>query len=201
MTTSTERGLWRERRNAVGQAQVRYLYSLLIVTVFFLALHEQFDALGRFAPDPLTVPYIGATLLATTVWASGATLIGSLALAVLGTAGAVTTADRALAQGIRGPSAEDIDPDPTALDMAFFATERSPWVWRAVGYLALPAALTLSLVANVVLLVSPIWTVYEIRWGTLLRAAGALLTLACLPSLGRLWFQQARRAAAARSGG
>jgi hypothetical protein len=111
MTETAPDKYWLERAKAVGAAQSRYLWILLLLMVFFAAL--------RLSPakTSATLPVIGLEISSAVVLSSG---IGVLSFIVLATTGTMRALKRAEGQGLRGHSGEEFDVHPNVIDMALY---------------------------------------------------------------------------------
>jgi hypothetical protein len=196
--------LWRARRAALDQAQARYLYALLLTTIFYWALDLQFYPIGMTTPPRVTFPFVAVEISAFLVWATGPLVIPTLCLALLGTHEATRQADEGLARAKAAATidGETFDAEPTALEMAFYSTSNAHRPWRAFSALSQPVALLVPCAFVARLLLSPLWR----EWEDLdpyrpLRLAGAVLLIACVPRFARLFVaavSRARMPAAAR---
>ena len=65
---------WLERLRTLGRAQARYLWLLVVVGVFYLAVQAQVES-GTVGTETLRVPVVGLPISAPVVWATGPVLL------------------------------------------------------------------------------------------------------------------------------
>lgn len=112
---------WLTRMEAVGKAQGRYLWILLVAMVFYAALQS---GIGSSPSDPLLkVPFVELPLSGAVVLASGTTVLSLLVLAIVGSMRALKRARDAL---VLSGGAEEFDTHPNLIDLAFYMTPGSP---------------------------------------------------------------------------
>ena len=132
---------WIGRLEATGKAQSRFLWLMLIASVFFAALRVRTPQAA-----PIVVPVINLELDARTVLAAGGPILAFLVLTVLGAIRAWTRA----VDEIRGTSTvipvEALDSHPNAIDLAFYTTKRSPILVRKLLYFVYPTFVTGAIV-------------------------------------------------------
>jgi hypothetical protein len=115
---------WLSRLQTVGKAQGRYLWILLVVMIFYAALHAR--VASETDVKPMKVPVVDLELSSGFVLAFGPALISFLVLIVLGTARAYRWARQKLSLGGSGDwSGEEFDTSPNAIDLAFYTTPRT----------------------------------------------------------------------------
>ncbi len=107
---------WLERGKAVGDAQKRYLWILLLLMVFFAALQLS------PAKTSATVPVIGLEISSAVVLSSG---VGVLSFVVLALTGTMRALKRAEVQALHGHSGEEFDLHPNVIDMALYCAPGS----------------------------------------------------------------------------
>lgn len=115
-----EREEWRARFRAVSRAQSRYLYLLMLASVFFWALrigNVPFADARRYGVD---VPVLGVSLDPRVILDFGPIVLGLLMLALLGTFAAVTYAKDQLAVKT-DDDFQRLDEFPNAIDFIVFA--------------------------------------------------------------------------------
>ena len=136
---------WLNRLQAVGKAQGRYLWILLISALFYAALRARvIDSTAE--TNSLKVPLIDIELSAQVVLASGAPVISFVVLAVTGALRAFGQARTKLGLGSGGDwRAEAVDTHPNAIDLALYTTAKSPKLIATVTYFAYPVFLTAAL--------------------------------------------------------
>jgi len=132
---------WVERLHAVGKAQERYLWILVVLAIFYGALHVRLTSPGAEADTPLTIPFIGLELEASVVRASGPFLLSFVLLAFFGALRAFGRASKVL--GLNSPvvppgSLEGLDIYPNALELAVYTTSDTPKKLRQFLYLTYP---------------------------------------------------------------
>jgi hypothetical protein len=135
---------WIARINAVGKAQSRYLWLLLLAMLFFPALRETFATAG--AKGTLKVPIVDLDLDARSVLAAGPLVISAVVLMVLGTIRALKEAMRKFdPQTLAAGELERFDENPTALDLILYTTASTrSWI-AGVLFLVFPLLLLLGL--------------------------------------------------------
>jgi len=127
---------WRTRYSVVGKFQARYLFLVLVLGVFFIALDTTLagkpaclrpDALGTEAGDEcyIEVPVIELKLGVVYVWTWGAPVLFLLLLAILGSLRAALKAK--VLSGLN--QVEPYDEHPNVIDMAVYTYPdlRGPW--------------------------------------------------------------------------
>jgi hypothetical protein len=144
---------WEQRLAALGSAQSRYLWVLVVAGVFYLSLTTTLFAATPAIPSTVRPPLIGLEVSSTAIWASGPGVLCFLILVILGSTRAVGVARKALDLPNLGPDAEAFDTAPNVIDLAAYSTTGSPkWVRWVLG-LSYPAVLTVFLVEAVWILV------------------------------------------------
>jgi hypothetical protein len=183
---------WRERFQAVGRAQARYLYVLLIAGVFYWALHVQVMSATAATPAEQQLPVVGVAVNRDVVWGTAPIVLGFIMLACLGTFHALTRASERLGVLARGDDAfEGIDTVPTAIDFIVYAKSR--WLFR-LGLLSYPTFLSLVYVEACWLWFSVFRSsVTFLGRGASLIVGGGILIL-CLPRLVGLWLSKCKKA-------
>ncbi len=137
-----EESHWVDRFHAVGRAQSRYLYSLLVVCLFFWALYSRLASEQH--GTALSIPIAGIEIDGFVVLASGPVVISLVLLAALGTFPAIRTAQEKI--GALGTPFEALDTSPTAIDFIVYSRHEGV---RRLALLSYPFALTLALVEAV----------------------------------------------------
>ncbi len=176
---------WVERFHAIGRAQARYLWVLLLACLFYGALVKS-DTGGGAA---LEVPVLGLKLDSGWVLASAGPVISFLLLVILGALRASSNVIAELKLGAGNYSAERLDAHPNAIDLAVYTTKKSPRLVAAVAYFAYPLFLSGAL--------------FEAAWLTLSKGASgphprilmAVSTVLWLPAflqLVAMWWARAR---------
>src|SRR5262245_35373029 len=109
--------LWLSRYEALGKAQSRYLYVLLIAVIFFLVVNYRTSTDPSFEYKPIGVSALGLDLPPRILLLFGPILILMVLLAVLGSLRAARHAHVEL-ERLLGSCAvsESIDPVPNLVD-------------------------------------------------------------------------------------
>ena len=113
-------GQWLARAQALGKAQSRYLWTLLIVAAFYIALEA-----GTTTKSEMTVPLLELDISRQIVLACGPLVLSFLILAAMGSLQAYSEACVNLHQG-ENFDPEQYDISPNAIDLAVYTTSRSP---------------------------------------------------------------------------
>lgn len=140
MNPDSHRDQWLLRIDATGRAQSRYLWILLVLCLFFLALRY-----ASPSAQTISVPLIDLELNGAAVLASGGTIIAFIVLASHGAITAWTTALKEYAGDSWREQTERLDTHPNALDLAIYTTPASPKVVGIVGYFVYPLYLSVAL--------------------------------------------------------
>ena len=187
MCENTEQQEWRERFRAVAKAQRRYLWILLVVGIFYLALDENISQQNESSRQSL--PLIGVEVDSKVVWASGSLVLSLIAWATLGTFPAVTHASSKVNPDGNGLAFERLDTEPTAIDFMVY-TKPGASRWTRISLVTYPSFISLGIVESVWL-----WIRLErsqipsnVQW--LFLVLGGAATLACLPRLVLLWISK-----------
>jgi len=137
---------WLARLNALGRAQSRYLWVLLIACLFYAALRSAAQALMNAKQPGLQVPVVDLTLDPNIVLALGCAVISFLVLAITGSLRAYSNARSHLGAGSGADyKAESFDIHPNAIDLAVYTTKDSPRMLAVLAYFTYPALLALAL--------------------------------------------------------
>lgn len=179
------RARWLDRLHAVSRAQARYLYTLLVLALFFWSLRSQIAATPEHSS--IKVPLVGLAVDSHVVLASGPIALSLTVLAMLGTFPAVERAYKEYKR--RSPSQnefEAIDTNPNAIDLAVYSRQGSKW--GSLGLISYPLVLSLVVFESVVLLV---WLACsEVSAKIIFFPLGVLVTMAALPRLLSLWWSK-----------
>ena len=136
---------WLGRLNAVGRAQSRYLWILLVAMLFYVGL--RFRVASSPSDTSLTVPLLGVQLSGAVILSSGPTVLSFLVLAILGTMRAYRRAREQLGLSAGADwSGEELDLYPNAIDLALYTTPRSPKIIAAVTHFGYAFFLLVGLV-------------------------------------------------------
>jgi hypothetical protein len=137
---------WLRRFQAVGKAQARYLWVLLIAMLFYAAVRARVVGVPTETLPPLSVPLVGLEIDAATVFASGPVVLSFLVLVVIGSLRAFEHAREKLKLGTGGDyMTEQVDVHPNAIDLAVYTPIRSRSIPATIGYFAYPAFLVAAL--------------------------------------------------------
>lgn len=183
---------WKARFQAVGRAQARYLYVLLIAGTFYWALHVQIASAPPGADTQQEVPIIGVKVNGAVIRATAPTVLGFVILAALGTFRALTRASREIGLLASGNDAfERHDTVPTAIDFVVYTTQ--PGRFSRLGLLSYPLALSLVYVEA-----GWIWVSVYRAHGAFLGRSTLLVTALgvlpfCLPGLLGLWLSKGKK--------
>jgi hypothetical protein len=183
---------WRERFQAVGRAQARYLYVLLVAGVFYWALHVQVMSARAATPAEQQLPAVGVAVNRDIVWGTAPIVLGCIILACLGTFHALRRASEELGAPARDDAVfESMDRSSTAIDFIVYA--KSGWLSR-LGLLSYPVFLSLVYVEAWCLWCSVFGTsVTFFGRGVSLVVGGGILIL-CFPRLFGLWLSKCKKA-------
>lgn len=112
---------WLDRYEAIGRAQHRYLYLLLVLVAFFLVIDGGPGSVPPITSKPLRLEFITLEVSRVLVWALGPSIISFVLLAFLGT---FPAADAAL-HGLKstapaGLSGDVYDRVPNLIDFAMY---------------------------------------------------------------------------------
>lgn len=130
---------WERRLAAVGKAQTYYLWTLLVVGVFYGAVDA---AVQSGSPSSaLHVPVLGIGLSAFALWASAPFVVSLIVLAVVGTASAAHTAFVALGIQEGDPHAEAYDTAPNISGLIFYSGKRRSRAAVWLDHMAVPSFL------------------------------------------------------------
>ena len=139
----TPEELWLSRYAALGKAQSRYLYLLLLVTAYFLALGLSTRTDAAYGSKPIGVSSLGLELPPSTLLLFGPVLISILLLAILGSLKAAKRAHSELERLLGAERVnESIDPVPNLIDLAVYDLAQAPSPGRAAGAASYPLVLT-----------------------------------------------------------
>ena len=138
-----EAAAWRKRYDVVGSFQARYLFLILVLGVFFIALDGTLtDSPGCLQPATLAttsaencniaVPIIDLKLSLVYVWTWGAPVLLLLLLAILGSLRAALKAK--VLSGLR--QIEPFDEHPNLIDMAVYSYPDLKGPWSILGVLS-----------------------------------------------------------------
>jgi hypothetical protein len=149
--------LWLSRYAALGRAQSRYLYLLLIVVGFFLIVEYRTRNSPGYACTPVGISGLGLELPPATLLLFGPILISMLLLGVLGSLKAVRHAHGQLDRLLNSKNLsvnESVDPVPNLIDMVVYGLDEAPRLALAVGAASYPLVLSGAFAAAVYLTAS-----------------------------------------------
>jgi hypothetical protein len=177
---------WRDRLHAVGRAQARYLWFLVIAGLFYWGLRS-----GSLQSSPdrgLSLPLVHLELDIGPVREAGAFVISFLAIVVMGAFRAFQTASDTLQIApIDDARGEATDLDPNFLDLAFYSRPSSClWIRRLVHF-KYPVFISLALAEATFLLVD-LWPPWSTRQRGILGVLGLAFWLLAVGQVGRLWY-------------
>lgn len=184
---------WLERVKAVGAAQARYLWVLLILMLFYAAL--QVRTVSPPGTVSARVPLLDLEISSILILSSATAVLSVVVLAV---AGSMSALGRARKQGLGERTGEEFDLHPNVIDLAFYAPPGSARLFvhlaRSVYALFLTAGLAEGLwlapyMSDVRL--PAVYVVGVTLTGTLLLIRGVVLTVQiwdrCVRDYRSLW--------------
>ena len=120
---------WLARLQALGKMQARYLWLLVIASVFYLGLSS-----GTLRPTngDVKVPVLNLELGVAPILAAGPVVLSFLVLVVVGALKAYLRASEHLRIDRYDPRGEAIDTEPNFLDLAFYSMGSTRPVLRHV---------------------------------------------------------------------
>jgi len=187
MCQNTNQEQWRERFRAVAKAQGRYLWILLIVGVFYLALDTTISQQTESSRQNL--PLVGIEVDSKVVWASGSLVLSLIALAALGTFPAVTHASSKVNPDGNGRAFERLDTEPTAIDFIVY-TKPGASRWAKLGLLTYPLFITIWVIESICLWIRLARSKPFYAWQCVFLVLGGAATLFCLRRLIGLWISK-----------
>lgn len=187
MCQNTDQEQWRERFRAVGKAQSRYLWILLIAGVFYFALDRSIPQETESSRQKL--PLIGIEVDSKVVWASGSLVLSLIALAALGTFPAITYASSNVNASGDGRAFERLDTHPTAIDFIVYAKPGAS-KWANLGLVTYPLFITICVAESMWLWVRLAGSKPFYNWHWVFLLLGGVAILASLPRLIRLWISK-----------
>jgi len=153
MKDDTEFSLWLDRYQAIGKAQSRYMYLLAVLLVFFGLLMAQESSTAFFDTTPMKIPIIGLDVYPEPILAAGPILLGTVALALLGSlSAAIAPLARLDEISARKLSHESYDKTPNIIDMAVYSTTETGKFTKAAIWLSYPTFISLSVAEAIVLI-------------------------------------------------
>ena len=168
---------WEKRFDAVGAAQSRYLWVLLVAGIFYLSLGLAAAPATSNDTRVVEIPILGLELSTTAVWSSGPAVLSLLILVVVGSLRAAGVASRALGIDKLGSDAEAFDASPNAIDLAAYSTTKTGPKVRWLLGLSYPGYLTLFLVQALLHLVA-LWRLAPDRpWVIVVASVSSVLLL------------------------
>lgn len=188
MTSDSE--LWRERFKAVAQAQGRYLYVLVAVAIFYLALDSELRRSNFEKAESVELPVIGIQVDPLVVWGTAPVVLALVCLAALGTFPALKRAFQESKVQVRDRPFEALDSVPTAIDfVVYFSSERP---WTRLGLATYPSFLTLFMAQASWMWLSLFGQRASVSQAKILLAVGGVLILISWMRLIALWSLKVR---------
>lgn len=145
---------WLERVQAVGRAQARYFWIMLVSGVFFCGLRYSAEGASQ-----VTVPVINLKLDASAVLASGPFLLSLLVVATVGTMRAWRDALIEYAGDDWEEAAARLDRNPIVFDFALYAARGR----RLLKYVVFAFGYTTFLT---VVVVEAVWLLWWLTWSS-----------------------------------
>src|SRR5437773_6382849 len=165
---------WLDRYEAIGRAQHRYMYLLLVLVAFFLVVD---GGPGAPAPDsakPLGIEFLHLDVPRLAVWALGPPVIAFMLLAFLGTFAAARVALKGLEAsapaGLRGDAYDRV---PNLIDFAVHTKGDDPLLVRVVPASSYPCFAT-AVLLSIAYLAYRVWNLEALGW---VRWAAVIVTL------------------------
>jgi len=123
--------LWLARLQALGKLQARYLWLLVVASVFYFGLSS-----GTLRPTngDVKVPVLDLELGVASILAGGPVVLSFLVLVVIGALKAYRRASEQLGIDPADPRAEATDAEPNFLDMAFYSMGSTRPVLRHIPH-------------------------------------------------------------------
>ncbi len=142
--------IWLDRYEAIGRAQHRYLFLLLLFGAFFLTLDYKFRNDQAFATKSPTIPYLDLDIPVYVVFALGPIILTSLVLGLVGALKAAGPALENLKKIGRGSLPDEAyDRVPNLIDFVVYTKQPPPgWLLRVIRS-TYPTAMTAGGVAAV----------------------------------------------------
>ena len=131
---------WFERGKTLAAAQSRYLWLLLILMLFYAALHLHTQASPR--KDVTKVPVVDLEISDTLILSSA---VGMLSLIVMAIVGSMRALRRSRRQGLGDRTGEEFDLHPNVIDLAFYALPGSHAVFSHLAFAVYAIFLSLAL--------------------------------------------------------
>jgi hypothetical protein len=129
----------RQRVDAIGATQARYLWALLILILFYGALQMR----PVLEPaESVRVPVLDLKISSIVVLSSGP---GVLSLIVMAIVGSMRALRRARKDGLAGRTGEEFDLHPNLIDLAFYAPPGSASLFVHLARTVYAILLTLGL--------------------------------------------------------
>ncbi len=119
----TRVGDWKARLNAASAAQARYLWVLLVLGVFYLAIDARQPASG--APSDVEFPVLKIPISSAVIWESSPAVLFFLILVLSGGQRAYKRAEAVL-KTMRVTESEPVDHSPNAIDFVAYTSPSSP---------------------------------------------------------------------------
>lgn len=190
---SSESELWRARFKAVAQAQGRYLYVLVVVAIFYLALDGELRPSNFEKVESVELPVIGIQVDPLVVWGTAPVVLALVCLAALGTFPALKMAFDKSDVKVRDRPFEAIDSVPTAIDFVVYVSSDKPWT--RLGLATYPSFLTLFMTQASWMWLSLLSQRESVSQAKILLAVGGVLILISWIRLIALWLHKVRQMA------
>lgn len=126
--------IWLDRYEAVGRAQHRYLFLLLLFSAFFIALDYKLRDDPAFSTKSPTIPYLDLDVSVYVVFAFGPIILTLLVLALIGALKAAGSALGNLKKGsAKSLLSEAYDRVPNLIDFIVYTKQPPPrWLLRVI---------------------------------------------------------------------
>ena len=175
---------WLARLHALGRMQARYLWFLVISSLFYLGLSS---GTLQATEGKVKAPIVNLELDVAPILAAGPAILSFLVLVVMGALRAYRRAGEHLGLGPSDQRGEATDTEPNFLDLAFYSTGSKRPILRHVEHIVLfkyPVFLSLVLVQA-----GYLWRYWTL---SVLGVLGVLLWLIAWWQVALLWHQRLR---------
>ena len=178
-----EREQWKKRMVVVGQAQARYLWILLLVGLFYWALHS--SMLSETPGREVRAPLLGIELSSNVLLASAPFVIFLLIIIIHGTFRAFTTAKNNLK--LEEGNFEHYDLAPNPIDFAAYNPKKVSNIPAAFLLLAYPLYLSIFWIEAIFLLVELVFSDVPLLGRWLFVIFGFVLAIIATILMHRFW--------------